>query len=106
MHFIFCGDVQNETLSKKCPYLELLWSAFSRIESECGKTLTIITPNTDTFYAMKLPITGILEPLYADNLTCVRLITTDFGRQFKICVELTLACAPLSILYVMPQSFV
>ena len=48
-----------------CPYSELFWSVFSRnqteygeirvslrIQSECGKMRTRITPNTDTFYAV------------------------------------------------------
>ena len=62
-------------LREKCPYSELFWSAFSRIwteygeilhvfeygeilplspriQSECGKIRTRITPNTDTFYAV------------------------------------------------------
>ena len=48
----------------KCPYLELVCSAFCRnwteyavslrIQSECGKMQTRITPNTDTFYAVSL----------------------------------------------------
>ena len=47
---------------KKCPYLEFFWSIFSRIrieysaylriESECGKTRTRKTPNTDSFYVV------------------------------------------------------
>ena len=40
------------TLRQKCPYSELFWSAFSRIQSECGKIWTRVTPNTDTFYAL------------------------------------------------------
>ena len=50
------------SLCKKCPYSELFWSAFSRIrteygeilriQSECGKIRTRITPNTDTFHAV------------------------------------------------------
>ena len=55
----------NTTLREKCPYSELFWSAFPacglnteryfvslRIQSECGKMQTRITPNTDTFYAV------------------------------------------------------
>ena len=45
------------TLREKCPYSELFWSAFSRIRtrilSECGKMRTIITLNTNTFYAVE-----------------------------------------------------
>ena len=53
-------------LRKKCPYLELFWSVFSRIrteygeirtlriQSEWGKIWTRITPNTDTFYAVAI----------------------------------------------------
>ena len=37
-------------LRKKCPYLELFSSVFSRIQSECGKIRTRISSNTDTFY--------------------------------------------------------
>ena len=48
---------QSYTLCEKCPYSDLFWSAFSRnrteyfvslrIQSECGKIWTRITPNTD-----------------------------------------------------------
>ena len=48
------------TLPNKCPYSELFWSAFScikiqygvplRIQSECEKMRTRVTPNTDTFH--------------------------------------------------------
>ena len=54
-------------MREKCSYLELLWSAFTRIrteygaqrdtpylrvQSESGKMQTKITPNTDAFYAL------------------------------------------------------
>ena len=55
---------------------------------------------------MQLSITGICEPLYADHLTFVGLITTDLGIQAKVCFEITLTCAPVSVLYVIIQSFV
>ena len=62
--FSFTWD--NYSLREKCPYLELFFSAFSRIrteygekysvclciQSECGKMWIKITPNTDTFYAV------------------------------------------------------
>ena len=57
-------------------------------------------------FKMQLLITGIREPLYADNLTFVGLIATDFGIQAKVCLEITLACPPVSILYVITESFV
>ena len=57
-------------------------------------------------FKMQLPITGICEPLYADHLTFVGLITTDLGIQAKVCFEITLTCAPVSVLYVIIQSFV
>ena len=57
----------NLILRKRCPYSELFWSVFSRfglnmersevslrIQSECGKMWTRITPNTDNFYAVLL----------------------------------------------------
>ena len=44
-------------MHKKCPYLEFVWSVFSRIpsvriQSECGKIKTRKTPNTATFYTV------------------------------------------------------
>ena len=59
------------SLREKCPYSKLFWSAFSHIRTEYGEILRIspysvrmqenagkmrtrITPNTDTFYAVKL----------------------------------------------------
>ena len=59
-HFLEFG------LREKCPNSELFWSAFSRIRTEYGemrsfspysvrmwKMRTRITPNTDTFHAVK-----------------------------------------------------
>ena len=56
---------QWTTLREKCLYSELFWSLFSRIrteygrygvtlriQSECRKMRTGITPNTDTFHAV------------------------------------------------------
>ena len=66
----------SSSLREKCPYLELFWPVFPafglnteryrvflriwteyglntlRIQSECGKIRTRITPNTHTFYAV------------------------------------------------------
>ena len=45
---------QSPSLLEKCLYSELFWSVFLvslRIQFECGKMRTRITPNTDTFYA-------------------------------------------------------
>ena len=54
----------SNALCEKCPYSGLFWPAFSRIrtkyreieslriQSECYKLRTRITPNTDTFYAV------------------------------------------------------
>ena len=44
---------QYTTMGKKSPYSELFQSIFSRIQSECGKARTRITPNMDTFYAVQ-----------------------------------------------------
>ena len=54
---------ENEALCKKCPNSELFWFAFSRIltgygsnavriQFECDKMWTRITPTTDTFYTV------------------------------------------------------
>ena len=57
------------SLRKKSPYSDLFWSVFFRIrtkyntpkysvslriQSECGKTRTRITPNADTFHAASI----------------------------------------------------
>ena len=58
-------------LHKKCSYSELFWSQNTerysvslRIQSECAKIQTRITPNTDTFHAViiisKLPAMMLL----------------------------------------------
>ena len=57
-------SLQLPSLREKCPYSELFWSAFSRIrteysvslriQSECGKIWTRISPNTDTFYTVHI----------------------------------------------------
>ena len=60
-------DFFGKSLQEKCSYSELFWSVFSafglnterysvslRIQSECGKIGTRITPNTDTFYAVNV----------------------------------------------------
>ena len=48
-----------KTLGEKCPYSELFWPVFSAFGLNAkiyAKIRTRITPNTDTFYAVK---TGI-----------------------------------------------
>ena len=58
----------KRTLNKKCPYSELFWSAFSRIrpeylriQSECGKILARITPNTYSFYRLRTSDKSLLK---------------------------------------------
>ena len=48
----------------------------------------------------------ILELLYAHKLKFAGLITTNFGRKAKVCFEITLAFAPVSILHVTALPFV
>lgn len=48
----------------------------------------------------------ILEPLHVDKLKFAGLITTNFGRKAKVCFEITLAFAPVSILHVTALPFV
>ena len=71
-------DYDQITLRKKCPYSELLWSAFSCIRAEYGEILRIspysvqmpenaekmairTTPNTNTFYAVSVKSTNLLS---------------------------------------------
>ena len=46
------GFIRLVSLCKKCPYLELFWSVFFRIQSERGKMPTRTIPNTDTFHVV------------------------------------------------------
>ena len=63
----------DTSLRKKCTYSELFWSLFSsirteygelRIQSECGKIQTRITPNTDIFHAVLITSWYIFEVRY------------------------------------------
>ena len=45
-----------QSLRKTCPYSELFWSVFSRIQSR-------ITPNMDTFHAVSLLVPGNFDVL-------------------------------------------
>ena len=69
-------------MCKKCLYSELFWSTFSafglntdrygvslRIQSECGKMRTKITPNMGTFYAVFI--------LNDQNLNVTPLVTKN-----------------------------
>ena len=65
------------SLHEKCPYLELLWSVFSRIwteygvylriQSKCGKIPTRITPNTYTFYEVFMIPSNIHDGAFCEN---------------------------------------
>ena len=56
-------------LRKKCPYLELFWSAFSHIRTEYGKIWTTIAPNTDPFHEVVLNLVSSDHSLYLKSLT-------------------------------------
>ena len=47
-------QLEWKTLREKCSYSELFWSAFSHIRTEYGKMRTRITPNTGSFYTVKI----------------------------------------------------
>ena len=47
-------QLEWKTLREKCSYSELFWSAFPHIRTEYGKMRTRITPNTDSFYTVKI----------------------------------------------------
>ena len=56
------------TLRKKCPYSELLWSVSNRIQSECGKIQTRITPDTDTFNAVQVVVSEVQSLVVTSTL--------------------------------------
>ena len=87
------------TLREKCPYLELFWSHFPafglntkrcgvslRIQPECRKMRTRITPNTDTFYPA-LDMTQLTN--YWESQLCFELrvliyvVASRFSVNFK-----------------------
>ena len=64
--FAFSYKELCQALRETCPYWVLFWSAFSRIRtkygeiqvslgilSECGKIQTRVTPDTNTFHAVR-----------------------------------------------------
>ena len=75
LFFFLNKHLQSSSLREKCPYSELFWSAYSRIslrvQSECGKMWTRITPNTDTFYAVYpvYPYKRVITATYSFKLT-------------------------------------
>ena len=83
---------------KKCPFSELFWSVFSRIQtyterysvflrvqSECEKIWTGITDtNTDTFYAVKREILIILLYLFLYRFFIHLHFRTTFPIYFKL----------------------
>ena len=77
---------QKDTLREECPYSELFWSVFSRIrieygeiqislriQSECGKIRTRISPNTDALRKDK--IAKRLIKLASDALSVVAALS-------------------------------
>ena len=75
--FFFCESSYRFLLRKKCPYSDLFWSSFSRIQSKCRKMLTRITPNTDTLHALVLVVKTPLEMF--DKVLNTSLIV-DFSK--------------------------
>ena len=74
----------HHSVRKKWPYSELFWSAFSRIQFECGKIRTKVIPNTDTFYVVLLyqkeALRGLLK-LKKDSASDILLVIV---RYFQI----------------------
>ena len=76
---------QSYTLCEKCPYSDLFWSAFSRnrteyfvslrIQSECGKIWTRITPNTDILCS------GTCIYDYSNSTTTTNSIYDPLGKS-------------------------
>ena len=66
-----------------------------RIQSECGKIRTIITPNTDTFY--EVPGTGkSVMFLYLNHKCCCKLFSIIFEKRIYVSVS-ELCCWCLTV---------
>ena len=68
-NFQFSEHCSRESLRKKCPYLELFWSAFPSIRTEYGKMRNRITPNTNTFQAVNHYVHPLVMNIECNNET-------------------------------------
>ena len=78
VYFSENNHLMIQTPCEKRPYSELFWSAFSRIWIEYKKMRSRITPNTDTFYAVRI--------IYSD-----KNISSDLPIKTNVC--LIFACS-------------
>ena len=91
---------QEDALSKNCPYSELFWSVFPpyglnteryrvslRLQSECGKIRTRITPNRDTFQTIMfhyLEMYLLFSMPYLTRYDCIPMNTETHLRFWQI----------------------
>ena len=95
--YVFFSRVFMTSLaSEKCPYSELFLSVFSRIrisriQSECGKIRTRITPKTDTVYAYvptcfcdcrSEEVLASVEVIFISDFDSDKNTTIVFNRSF------------------------
>ena len=90
--------LNNLSLRKKCPYLELFSSAFQlnteryavsfRNQSECRKMPTRITPNTDTFHAVSILIKN--KQVHGCTLKTKEMDERKVSYNFRILQTLSL----------------
>ena len=105
-------------LREKCLYSELFWSAFAciwtvslRIQSQCGKMRTRISPNTDTFYAVMLHITFLgskmLESIWTKSRwrlkSCQKIVFEKIKIKMMHVLELNLS--QYSLKFVLKSSY-
>ena len=88
---------QCPSMREKCPCSEFFWSVFSRIQTEDGLSLRILseygkirtrnTPKTDTFHAVHFSVCSKLLVQISHNLTSILLVA---NKNQKVANKFTL----------------
>ena len=79
-------------MGKKCPYSELFWSAFSRIQTEYGE-IRSISPYSVRMREMRTRITPNMDTLHAvivshqNSSKIILLVLTSLPASFKLVLK-------------------
>ena len=101
----FTSCVQDVALRKKCLCLKFFWSALSRIrteyercrvslriQSDCGKMRTRITPNTNTFHSvliMKVFLSAkVISELYIRTFVAILIVIKFLKKRILKAIEM------------------
>ena len=93
--------MHNGSLRETCPYSELFWFVFSRIQNtlkfrECEKIGTRITPNTDNFWVVDPHMYSYVY--FWANLFPMKFLT--LAHYIIICQRYTIWCKAKTNIYI------